>query len=444
MAFFLFLLVNAALFLRPAELVAAWQGVSLYEYLIIACFLFAIPDLLTYLTGRSLETQPITLCVFGVLAAVVLSQLAMFNFGEAWRTGYFFLKVVVYYLLFVSVVNTPARLRTFIVCLVWLCAGLTLVTLLQYHDVISLPNLKTLIDTETDPVTGEIQPISRLTASGALGDPNELGVVLAAVVPLALYLLTDRKTTLAFLYAVPVGLFVYAIALTQSRGAFVALLAGLGALAAVRYGARRALVLAALALPVIVLFFAGRQTDLSTLRGTGQTRIQIWSDWLTEFRASPLFGHGMALEEDPAQISELAAWRDNRHVAHNSYLHSFRDLGLLGGMFFLGAFVLAFWMLLRLDPRRTRILRPDMERLRPALLGCLTAFAVGILALSLCYAVPTYVILGLTVSYGRVTPYYSVLPRLRWDLRVAGRLALASVSFLAFTYVTVRLFANFG
>src|SRR5439155_23654413 len=110
MAFVLFLLVNATLFLRPAEIIPEWQGVSLYEYLIIACFVFALPDILTHLTGRALEVQPITLCVFGVLAAVVLAQLPSLNLGEAWRTGFFFFKVVVYYVLLISVVNTRPRL----------------------------------------------------------------------------------------------------------------------------------------------------------------------------------------------------------------------------------------------------------------------------------------------------------------------------------------------
>src|SRR5438128_8396582 len=106
MAFFLFLLVNAALFLRPAEILPDWEGVSVYEYLIIACFVLAVPEILAYLMGGSLaprgladspsglEAQPITLCVFGVLAAVVLAQMPSLNISEAWRTGFYFFKVV--------------------------------------------------------------------------------------------------------------------------------------------------------------------------------------------------------------------------------------------------------------------------------------------------------------------------------------------------------------
>src|SRR5262249_40737898 len=101
MAYFLFLLVNATLFLRQAELVGELEGIPLYEYLILTCAVFALPEVLKYLGGRTLEAQPISLCVFGLLGAVLLAQLPTLNVAEAWRTGFHFLKVLVYYLLLV-------------------------------------------------------------------------------------------------------------------------------------------------------------------------------------------------------------------------------------------------------------------------------------------------------------------------------------------------------
>src|SRR5438132_32729 len=100
MAFVFFLLVNAVLFLRPAELVPGWQGVPLYECAIVACLIGALPEILRQL-GQPLESQPITLCVVGLLAAVLLAQLPALDVAEAGRTGFHFLKVLVYYVLFV-------------------------------------------------------------------------------------------------------------------------------------------------------------------------------------------------------------------------------------------------------------------------------------------------------------------------------------------------------
>jgi len=325
------------------------------------------------------------------------------------------------------------------------CVLLALITLLQYHEVLTLPTLKSVTDTDVDRITGEITTFGRLQGSGIFNDPNELGVMLATAVPVALYLLADPKSVLRFVFVLPLGIFFYAVYLTQSRGAFLALVAGLGGWALARFGGRRAVGFALVGLPVLLVFFAGRQTSLSASQGTGQTRIQIWSDWLTEFRESPLFGKGMSLsEEDPDAIKERMEWEGKKHVAHNSYLHSFRDLGLVGGMLFLGAFLLAFWSLARLSPGQAQVLDPEMARLRPFLLGALAAFALGILSLSLCYSIPTYMVLGLVTAYGRVTPCRAVKPALSWDLNIAGRIALAGVGFLAFTYMIVRVFGGSG
>src|SRR4051794_9340276 len=58
-AFVLFLLVNAVLLIRPAEIVPQLQGIELYFYAIAACALIAGTDVLKYITTTPLEEQPI-------------------------------------------------------------------------------------------------------------------------------------------------------------------------------------------------------------------------------------------------------------------------------------------------------------------------------------------------------------------------------------------------
>src|SRR5436305_1210460 len=54
MAFVLFILVNAVLLIRPAEILPALQGVEIYFYLVAACCLFASLDVYRYLTAAPL------------------------------------------------------------------------------------------------------------------------------------------------------------------------------------------------------------------------------------------------------------------------------------------------------------------------------------------------------------------------------------------------------
>ena len=146
------------------------------------------------------------------------------------------------------------------------------------------------------------------------------------------------------MWAAPLVLCVYAISLTQSRGALLALLAGVSVLLIARYGWRTAALLGVVVVPALLFLLAGRQTDLSTGGGTAQDRIQIWSDAVMAWRDAPLFGVGRDV-----------FGQQEGFVAHNSYLQCFVELGLFGGMLFLGAFYLAAAQLVRLGDRRKHV-----------------------------------------------------------------------------------------
>src|SRR5205807_1762810 len=135
----------------------------------------------------------------------------------------------------------------------------------------------------------------------------------------------------------PIGLFGYALSLTQSRGGFIALLGALLTLVWSRFGWRKAIPLAAILVPVMFMLFDGRMTGLSASEGTGQERIQLWSEGFNFFREAPIFGIGM--DEFTEEV---------RQPAHNSFVHCYAELGFFGGSLFFGAFFTAFWSLSRL------------------------------------------------------------------------------------------------
>ena len=60
-----------------------------------------------------------------------------------------------------------------------------------------------------------------------------------------------------------------------------------------KFGSKKTFLLGLLVLPILLGVFAGRMTSISADEGTGQTRIQLWSDGLFFFQQSPLFGIGM-------------------------------------------------------------------------------------------------------------------------------------------------------
>ncbi len=475
MRFFLFILANAMLFIRPSELVPELGDFELYRYVIAACLLVSLPVVVHQVFARVRGVPPIAGCVLGLFPAAVLSNITQGNADEALEQGIAFLKVLVYFLLMLALLTTTARLRQFLLWLGLLCAALAFIAVLRYHASVDAPPAapsleeeamqaakkegknkgmhdKAVKDQYRDPESGQLVDVERMCGTGIFNDPNDLALMIIAAVPICGYWLTDpsaRRVRPAWIALI--GLLIYALVLTHSRGGFLALMAGLAAFMYMRFGGARTLILGLLVMPLMLIVFAGRMTSISASEGTGQTRIQLWCDAMQFFQQAPLFGIGMEMYQTVSY-----------HVPHNSYLHCYAELGVVGGTLFLGAFYFALHGLFRLrakpapvdphvrynDPAVPRLappapperdVDPELARLHPYLMAMLVGYAVGIVFLSRSYIVPTYLLLGLAVVYLRMrstgtTPAWCKLP--------LAQMAAVSVGFLGCAYVFVRMFVN--
>ncbi len=249
-------------------------------------------------------------------------------------------------------------------------------------------------------------------APGIFHDPNDLCILLVISLLLGLYWLTDARSGFLRLLCLVRCYCSLTPCPTRNRAAaWWRLLAGLGVFMRVRFGWVQSLLLGTVLLPLLLLVFAGRQTSISTTEGTAQERIQIWSDGLVLFREAPLFGIGV--DEYDQQVG---------HVAHNSYIHAFVEMGFFGGFFYVGAFALALESFVRYGTGGRHILDPELRRLYPYLFAMLAAYAVGMLSLTLCYIIPTYTMLGLAIVYRRMTVAAPPLPVPRCDASLVLRL----------------------
>jgi hypothetical protein len=468
MRFFLFILANAMLFIRPSELVPELGEVELYRYVIIACLLVSLPVVVQQLFARVKAVPPVAGCVLGLFPAVLLSHISQGNGEEAVEQGKEFFKVLVYFLLLLALVTTPARLRQLLLWLTLFSAALTFIAVVRYQANLGNPTPPPPPQSESanpdtkghhnadhgvavkdqvrDPETGQLIDVQRMCGTGIFNDPNDLALVLITAIPLCMYWFADPKRKAQRpLWVAFILLFGFALMLTHSRGGLLALITGMMAFLYVRYGVMRTLALGMLMLPMVLIVFAGRMTSVSAEEGTGQTRIQLWSDGLMFFKDAPLFGIGM---EGYHSLST--------HVAHNSYIHCYAELGIFGGTLFVGAFYFAMHGLYRLHRKPINQLEPqakfqptlstdgpsadpELLRLYPYLVAMFVAYATGIFFLSRSYIVPTYLLLGLAVVYLRMRVNG---PAPAWCKLALVRLAGVSVCFLAVTYTFVRMFVN--
>lgn len=176
-------------------------------------------------------------------------------------------------------------------------------------------------------------------------DPNDLGVTLAIGLAVTSYFIVSESPTLRLLGLIYIPTALGAIALTASRGAFLAALAGAVPVMLSASGLRwRARILfgvvtgvAAAVLVYVVPFESwSRIWSLSEqlAGGTFTRRTEIWTAGLSLLRKHWLLGVGAGAYS--YAVEPLLNWRI---VAHNTFLGLGAELGLVGSILFFGPVV---------------------------------------------------------------------------------------------------------
>jgi len=405
--FFLFLLVNCVLFIRPADFIDELG--SLYLILISACLLTSWTVVTEQLSVGSLERRPITVGVLGLVAAMVLSILYNFRLEMLVTSAFDFVKVTLFYLLMVGLVNSPVRLRCYLLSV----AGILIVPIglavLHFYGIINHPAFVMIEE-------------GRMGGTGMFGDPNDVCLLINVGMMLSLYgLMSGRGRLVRFLWVAPLALFAVALHSTGSRGGLLAFLASIAVLFVARYGIRKGLLLVMVVLPVILGQFAGRQVSFSiTDKGnTGQLRSQLWSNALEVFKSSPIFGVG------PDQTCE--------HIGrppHNSFIQAYSDLGFVGATFLVGVFYHAYHRMFQLRPRPGVVSDSTLEGMRPYIMAAMTGYMITMMSTNHSYHVATYATLGMGAVYIRLADANQVSPGEWMTARLFRRWVFVSFLFL--------------
>lgn len=458
MAYLLFLLANAALFFRPAEIIPSLGDVKLYLYLITAAIVCASTQIERQVRLTTLLQQPINLCLLGMTVSVATSHLTTGGLSLL-GTGLFeMLKLLLYYLTLVSVIVTTQRLRTFLAVTAICSSAMVLYSIMDYRAFVQewegRSDLAEIRELERDLPEGaprilrhvadevgrtpDNAPIwvFRICGLGMFHDPNDLASLAVVTTVIALYFLTQPGSAgTRYLWLCPLGLMGTAVFLTHSRGGLLAFGVAAMVWAAVRYGKQTAIamgLMGAAAVPVLL----GRQGNLDIGGGTGQQRIQLWADGLAQLRTLKFpFGIG---EGRYHEIAGLAA--------HNSYVHAYVELGFFGGTMFFGCFFFAAWAFWRLIRSATPLRDPELIRLMPYAAAMLAGWCTGMATLSRCYTVPTYMIIGTAAAFINLAGYHQPRPRplLELDHLIVQRWVLCSLGFLACCFAFVQLFVRWG
>ncbi|NRT56054.1 O-antigen ligase family protein [Sphaerotilus uruguayifluvii] len=195
-------------------------------------------------------------------------------------------------------------------------------------DPATMPDLKTVIPAHDD--SGWF--LWRLKSVGFLADPNDFAQVLVMSMPMlwAGWRAGQRLRNLVMVIA-PGAAMIYAIFLSQSRGALI----GLASL--LFFGVRKALgttktvlLLGVMAGAQLVGNMSGGR-EFSGKERSAEERIESWTIGLDLLKGHPIFGagYGNYLEY-------------NYLTAHNSFVLCFAELGLVGYFVWMGMIVLTY------------------------------------------------------------------------------------------------------
>ncbi|MBS0266526.1 MAG: O-antigen ligase family protein [Planctomycetes bacterium] len=436
MDFLLFLLLNFTLFVRPQDFLEGNENLSLYNYALLAALAAGAQKVANRCFTDRMLREPIVVCVLGLVPAIAMSHIAHFDFYSARIRAWDFCKVLVYFFLLTSVVNSTVRIRQFLYAVALFTAITALIAILDFHEVIQVPALRAAQEALIDPMTGERYLVPRLVATGLFNDPNDLAMIAVFCMVISVMALTDPQLSFnRIVWLIPLGILFWTLILTKSRGGLLAFLAAAGVLSYFRLGLWKSMIVGSLLLPVVVLAAAQRATDIGDAmkgEGTANERIELWSCGLDLLKTQPVFGIGAGFYSDQCGL-----------VAHNSFVHTFVELGFVGGPLFLGAYWCSLYSLWRLARGPMGVLLAatplPFRRMHPFVLAAVLGFAVSQFSLSRPYVIPTVMVFGTASAYCLEAVRQGLPAPLVFNFRRYGEILVVSVAFLIVIKILIRI-----
>lgn len=294
--------------------------------------------------------------------------------------------------LIIMTARTLGKMRVLAATVCVLSLFLTAQSVLAYHGMFASEQL--VATQRTDEVleeTGQRGEFGRVVGTGQFNDANDLAQALLAAAPL-LWPLWRRRRVFRnfFLIVAPTLALLYGVYLTKSRGAIIAIMVVAMLLARERLTRFRLVGPAMLAVGLGAAMMAAGFSGGRDIGGDASTegRIDAWYAGIQMLMGSPLVGVGYGLFTE-----------HHERAAHNSFVHCFAELGLIGYSLWIGLLVAVHSDLLRLKrPAGTPADSASYDSWADAIRFSLYAFLAGAFFLSRTYASTLYMILGLGIA----------------------------------------------
>lgn len=429
------LLYLAVIYIRPGEIFVSWQG---FPFVAITEVLALLAVGVSWLIRpKNFIDQPQDLFVIGFVATAIASNPAWGWMGGAVVAADILLPILGGYLLIRAAVRSPKHLR-------WIANALVVLTLFQAINGIvqfvtgtGLGNVSAFEQRvqQQEITDGTVQPetVARIRGTGIFNDPNDLALAFVGVMPFLIGPMLVRRTPILKrivlgLVAIPI---LAALFYTNSRGGMLGALAGM---TPYLWRSKSMLPRVLVVLGVVALLVLGpsRMAEVDSDEESAQGRVQAWSAGLQMLKQSPVLGVGFSRYEEY-----------HIRAAHNSFVHTFGELGIVGGICFTGMFYWLFRGLLATPTAKERTnqeltsLTTWGEDLLGGELGLFTCMAF----LSRQYTVVIFIWLALGASYRSLLKSSGMTLAPAWTVKEMTAVVAACGGGIVAIYVVVRLLA---
>src|SRR5215510_4643774 len=366
-AFGLLYLFTLLLYVRPNDLIPAMGAFPMAKIVAIIAPLAYIYA--QYMLGKPFIkwTIEVKMVIVMLLLAVMFTPFAMSPGDSVTTLKEVFIKTVTIFILIIGVVNTRERLHAMIKLTALCGAWLAVFAIKSYA---------------TGNFTMKGDRIEGLVG-GMFGNPNDLAAALNMLIPLAVALALMSAGAMRLLYAVCALLLVCGVLVTFSRSGFITLAAVSGVMLwKFGRGSRPSMVLATLVVSVLLLsvFSGAYRSRLMTIldpntdaSGSAQERITLLERGIDLTIRHPIIGLGMG---------NFHIYSIREKVAHNGYVETAAELGLIG---------LLAYLIIILAPLRG-LAKTERERVKPGARSDLDAkyMSIGLQAALIAYMINSF------------------------------------------------------
>jgi putative inorganic carbon (HCO3(-)) transporter len=280
---------------------------------------------------------------------------------------------------------------------------------------------------------GERLWFGRMRALGFLNDPNDLAQALLTIMPWMWPLWNpERKARNLILIILPTALLLYGVLLTRSRGGVVTVLVIITLRMRERLKSFRNLIPVTAAICLGALMVAAGATggrDISADDDSAEGRIDAWRAGLEMLQSHPITGVGFNAYTDY-----------HERVAHNSFVHCFAELGLMGYFCWLALLLMIHSRLSALS--RVNTDTPDGDTVSRWATSCrfsFYGFLTSAFFLSRTYAPMLYMLIGVSMALDVAARQIGYDERTTPAQQVYGRAAALAVTSVLLIYAIVKV-----